>query len=115
MLLAAAKAQSAPEKVRPAKTADTQASQPEGRLSAQSGKPTEADLQVINDGLQMTNSNLKFQVDKTTGITYFKVVDSNTGDTIRQVPSEEILTMARKLRELSKHEDASGVIMDKEG
>jgi flagellar protein FlaG len=115
ILLAAATPQPIPEKSRPAKTADSKPSKPEGRPLPQSVKATDADMKAINDYLQQTNSNLEFKVDKGTGITYFKIVDATTGEVIRQVPSDEILTMARKLRALSSHKDASGVLMDKEG
>jgi len=114
LLLAAATSQLVPES-RPAKVTASQPAKAEARPSDQPAKVTDDDLKAVNDYLQQANSNLKFQVDKSTGITYFKLVDSKTGEVIRQVPSEEILSMARKLRALSSHEDASGVLMDKEG
>lgn len=114
LLLATATTQPIPES-RPAKATASAATKPEARPSEQPAKVTDDDLKAVNGYLQQANSNLKFQVDKSTGITYFKLVDSKTGEVIRQVPSEEILSMARKLRALSSHEDASGVLMDKEG
>jgi flagellar protein FlaG len=62
-----------------------------------------------------SNAALSFQVDETSGRLYFKVVDANTQEVIRQVPSEEVLAMARKLRELTDLKDASGALVDKEG
>lgn len=63
-----------------------------------------------------TTSDLAFQVDQDTGIAYFKVIDSGTRKVIRQVPSEEVLAMARKLRELASDAAApSGVLVNKEG
>ena len=55
-----------------------------------------------------------FQYDKDSGLTYFKIVSAKTGEVIRQVPAEEIITMARKLRELANPKDAQGVLMDQE-
>jgi len=54
-------------------------------------------------------------VDKATGRTIFKVVDQNTGKVVIQVPSEEVLALARNLRSLDPKLGASGVLMDKQG
>jgi len=59
--------------------------------------------------------DIKYAVDKETGTVYFKIIDPATQKVIRQIPSEEIMAMSRKLRELSNAQDASGVLMDKEG
>jgi flagellar protein FlaG len=115
LLIAVAAAQPAPTQTRPAKAADTQPSKPESASAGHATQVTDGDLELINSQLQAANSNLKFQIDEVSGISYFKILDSATGKVIRQVPSEEILSMARKLRELSSHQDASGVLMDKEG
>lgn len=114
-MLLAVKAQSPPESPRPAKAAESQANKPSDRLAGPSAKVAESDLNAINQYLEQTNSNLKFKVDDGTGITFFQIVNASTGEVIRQVPTEEILTMARKLRELSKHESSPGVLVDQEG
>lgn len=69
---------------------------------------------VFTDFLQSNRSDLEFQVDKATGEPYFKIVNAKTKEVIRQVPSEEMLAMARKLRELADAKSASGVLVDKE-
>ncbi|QEL64400.1 flagellar protein [Oryzomicrobium terrae] len=43
------------------------------------------------------NSNLSFQVDDDTGEMVVKVVDATTKDVIRQIPSEEMLAIAKAL------------------
>jgi flagellar protein FlaG len=100
---------------KPAKVAD---SQPQG----QGARPTDASAQnldeaakTIKDYLQNSQSDLSFSVDKGSGDMVFKVVNSTTHEVIRQVPTEDVLVMARKLRQLSHAKDASGVLMDKEG
>jgi len=75
----------------------------------------DAAAKVVEEFLQQSASYLKFGVDKETGTYFFRIIDPVTQETIRQVPSEEILTMARKLRSLSDPKDASGVLMDEEG
>lgn len=44
--------------------------------------------------------NLQFSVDDDTGHTVVKVVDSSTNEVIRQIPSEEILSIAKALDKL---------------
>ena len=83
--------------------------------SVQSAKAVSVDPQSINAQLQQANSSLQFKVDKSTGISYFKVVDATTGKVIRQVPSEDVLAMAQKLQDFSKHQNSSGILMDEEG
>lgn len=61
-------------------------------------------------------SNLQFKEDQDTGHLYFKVVNPVTQEVIRQVPSEEVLAMARKLKELSDAgKKAPGVLLDQQG
>jgi len=82
---------------------------------AEAAKSPEAAMGQLNGYLQQTDSKLQFQVDKSTGRTVFKVIDQATGEVVIQVPSEELLAMARNLRALEKAQDASGVLVDKEG
>ena len=45
----------------------------------------------LNDYMQNMNRNLQFSVDDTSGDTVIKVIDSETEEGVRQIPSEEIL------------------------
>lgn len=45
-------------------------------------------------------NNLQFSVDDSTGSTVIRVVDSNTQEVIRQIPSEEMLSLAQDLNKL---------------
>jgi flagellar protein FlaG len=63
----------------------------------------------INKALRTLTSNaLEFTVDQDSGRTVVKVVDVGTKDVIRQIPSEETLSIARALDRLQglliKHE-----------
>jgi flagellar protein FlaG len=51
----------------------------------------------INQMLQQTNKNIEFSVDDSTKKSIIKVVDSTTGDLIRQFPSEEGLSLTRAI------------------
>lgn len=65
--------------------------------------PAEHDAQVkqvvehINQAMQSLSSNLNFSVDKDTGITVVKVMDTETNQLIRQIPSDEILSIAKAI------------------
>ena len=71
--------------------------------------------QEVQKYLPKASSELQFDVDKSTGRFLFKVINPVTKEVIYQVPSEEVLAMARKLRELDQPKGAAGVLVDKEG
>jgi flagellar protein FlaG len=56
--------------------------------------------QLINKALQTFSRNIQFSVDESTGKSVVKVVDMETGDLIRQMPSQEALDIARALDRL---------------
>lgn len=51
----------------------------------------------INKALKQANRNLEFSVDKDTNKQVVKLVDSETGDVIRQFPSDEMLAISRAI------------------
>ena len=51
-------------------------------------------IQIMMD---LRNRSVSFTRDKETGTDIIKVIDDNTGDTIRQLPSEELLTFMKNL------------------
>ena len=71
----------------------------------------------VASSFNASQSNLRFMVDDTTGQYYFKVVDAATQKVIRQVPSEEVLAMARRLEQLSQGQDkaVTGLLVDAKG
>lgn len=54
----------------------------------------------INQTVRMFASNLQFTVDEDTGMDVVKVVDTETKEVIRQIPSEETLAIAKALDQL---------------
>jgi flagellar protein FlaG len=56
-----------------------------------------ADLQKF---VQAMGRNLNFTVDDTTGYHVVKVVNPTTGELVRQLPSEELLKVARDFERL---------------
>lgn len=114
-ILAAAKPQAVPERPRPTRPVDDRPQRPEEEAAGASGPDLDSAAKAFRAFLQQSQSDLQFEVDQSSGRTYFKLVDAKTKEVIRQVPSEEILAMARKLRELGTPKGASGVLVDKEG
>jgi flagellar protein FlaG len=94
--------------VRPVKTDKTAqpAAAPRQELPG-SGKPLPAqapstgDVQQavsrLNDYAQSLRRDIQFSIDKSSGDTVIKVIDSNSGETIRQIPSEVMLAIAQSL------------------
>lgn len=57
-----------------------------------------ADLQSF---VQSMGRNLSFSVDETTGYHVVRVVNPNTGELVRQLPSEELLKISRDFQRLN--------------
>lgn len=103
------------EKARPAKAPDVPAKKPESRPAAESVESSDQAMERLNSHFIQTGTELKFQVDRDSGRTLFQIVSEKSGEVLLQVPSDEVLAMARKLREVAEQMGASGVLMDKEG
>ncbi|MES2354458.1 MAG: flagellar protein FlaG [Pseudomonadota bacterium] len=50
--------------------------------------------------LQVDNQSLQFSTDHSTGKIIVKVIDQSTGDILRQIPSEDLLEIAKSLDQL---------------
>jgi flagellar protein FlaG len=48
-------------------------------------------VEQLNDHMQNLNRSLQFRVDELSGDTVVKVIDSETKELVRQIPSEEVL------------------------
>lgn len=55
--------------------------------------------QQLQDFMGEMNRSLQFQVDEDSGRDVIKVLDKDTGDIIKQYPSEEVLNLVSKLSE----------------
>lgn len=56
----------------------------------------------LRDAVEPLARDLQFSVDKDTGRTVVKIIDSSTDKVIRQIPSEEALAIAKDLGEYAK-------------
>ncbi|MDP2876440.1 MAG: flagellar protein FlaG [Holophaga sp.] len=75
----------------------------------------DAAVAQVNQHLQQAQPELKMQMDSASGRPVFQVIQQGTGQVVLQVPSEEVLGMSRRLRELEGLPGASGALVDKEG
>lgn len=83
----------------------------EGTGGAPSPEPVSAEVvdrmaQDVADRLQTNQRQLQFSVDSETNSTVVRVIDSETKELIRQIPSEELLAISRRL------EAATGLLVD---
>ncbi|MEI7455493.1 MAG: flagellar protein FlaG [Nitrosomonadales bacterium] len=54
----------------------------------------------INHVMLQSNQSLEFSIDSSTKIPVMRMKDSNTGETIRQYPTEQALAIARSIDQL---------------
>jgi len=64
-----------------------------------------------NSILQATNRNLQFQVDESSKRVVVKIVDSQNGKVLRQIPSEDMLAFIDKMQKLDG--DKGSVLQDR--
>ncbi|MFJ4290680.1 flagellar protein FlaG [Cupriavidus sp. NPDC089707] len=60
----------------------------------------QAALGELADALKTTSIGLRFEIDEDTNRIITKVIDKETGDLIRQMPTEEVLRIARAMDKL---------------
>ena len=63
-------------------------------------------VQSANERLAVYNQKLEIAIDGATGAIVVKVSDSDTGETLRQIPSEEALRITRNIDSLT------GILVD---
>lgn len=89
------------------------AAQPAGQLSRQPAAQekaapaepaqTEQAVHAINGALKLLSTSLRFEVDEESGKTLVKVMDRDSGELLRQIPSEATLQIARSLDKMVGH------------
>lgn len=60
-----------------------------------------------NKALEQHNNTLKFSIAKGTNIRVIKIIDTETGQVIRQIPSEQMVAIAKALRDIK-----SGAVLE---
>lgn len=60
----------------------------------------ESSVSQLNDLVQSVQRDLQFSIDDYSGRTVITVLDSKTAEIIRQIPSEEVLALAKNIASL---------------
>lgn len=64
---------------------------------APSSEQLDAAVSKLNDYVQNVQRTLSFSIDKDTGVTVVKVIDTQTNELVRQIPAENVLKLAADL------------------
>ena len=74
-----------------------------------------AAVEGLSDFASTTNRQLNFSIDEGSDKQVVKVTDAESGEVIRQIPSEEILRLSERLRELQSDLGATvGILFNKQ-
>ncbi|MBR9883893.1 MAG: flagellar protein FlaG [Oceanospirillales bacterium] len=67
----------------------------------------------LGEVMRLVSSNLNISVDDDLGETVVKVVNADNDEVIRQIPSEEILSLMKRLSDISEQysAEASGILL----
>jgi len=104
------------------KPANVQPAQNRQNVAAQEGKTLPPELETenvsneelqqavaqLNEHVQQIQRDLLFSVDDSSGRTVVRVVNSETEEVVRQMPSEEVLRISRNIK--NQVEDMTGLI-----
>lgn len=73
----------------------------QGGMDAPSFAELTGALDQLNGYLEETHRGLRFSIDDDSGRTIVRVVDTETDEVIRQIPSEEMLALIRHFNEVT--------------
>lgn len=72
----------------------------QGEQQAASAEEVAGAVSVIREFVQSVKRNLDFRLDDSSGRVVVSVTDSESGDVVRQIPSEDALKLAESLEEV---------------
>ena len=70
------------------------------RQAAARRRELQSAIRNVSGYVQNITRELNFSIDEELGKTVVRVIDENTGDVIRQIPSEDMLQLARNIAEV---------------
>lgn len=73
----------------------------------------EDSVDLANAAMQISSYNLQFRVHEESGRIQVKVIDSQSGDVIKEIPSEQMLELSASIKEmLEKFDKMVGLLVD---
>ena len=75
---------------------------PSNAIKEMSEDKLDETISQLNDSLQNVQRNLEFSIDKDVGKIVINVKDKDTDEVVRQIPSEEVLELAKNLHAASE-------------
>jgi flagellar protein FlaG len=75
---------------------------PTGPQAVPSAEELTAAVAELRNSVARINRSLEFAIDKASERSVIKVIDSDTKEVVRQIPSEEVLALAAQLKELTE-------------
>ncbi len=66
-------------------------------------------VRSLNESVQNIQRGIEFSIDEESGRSVVKVVDRETGEVIRQLPSEDALAVSRQIKEFVESRQHAGV------
>ena len=86
----------------PTSSAVTDSQQASDTKSAQpSNEELRAAVKSVSETVKNINNSLSFSIDDSTGQTVVRVVDNDTQEVIKQIPSKEMLALAKALDQIT--------------
>jgi flagellar protein FlaG len=86
--------------------ANAQAASTQAAATAQAAPPTNAQIQSavdkVNQAMLQANTGVEFSIDQSSDRTLVKVVDTKTGETIKQFPSKEMIAIGQSIDQFQK-------------
>lgn len=76
----------------------------------QLGQKLERAVELVNETFKVSNHNLKFELHEASGRYQVKVLDSDTGDVVREIPAERVLEFSAQIKQMLN--DAIGILFD---
>ena len=123
--LSAGVAQPRPAEVEASEDANTQSDRETNKVSGVAADSIEevssASVNIetavaeISEFVQAQNRQLSFSIDEDSQRSVVRVTDSDSGEVIRQIPSEEVLALSERIKELQTDVGAAvGVLFNKQ-
>ena len=82
-----------------AATSDAAKRAADPKVNAQQPSPEQlkAAVDAVNEAIKTRNAQIRFEIDDKTSQIITRIVDTSSGELIRQIPSEEVLRIARAM------------------